>query len=104
MQHVRKCLLLFRNLDRSKIGLNILIPHAQTRENVRRHVHGMGRSRCDLGIAFCGCESLIRHDGVVAGMNEIVSRAGMIRLPRKYAADDRYGLPDNGEIVLSRIG
>jgi hypothetical protein len=47
---------------------------------VRRHVPGVGCSRCDAGIALSGGNPFVGKRRIVLSMNEIVRHSGMLRV------------------------
>ena len=98
MQLVAGFLLGLRRLDRGDVGGDRLLPIADARVDVRRHVLGVRRGRRDLGIAVGGVEALLGERRIVVEVDQVVRDAGMLR----QALGDR--LEDRGALGLLRVG
>src|SRR5215471_1242642 len=76
----------------SEIGFDRLLPKAQARKNMRRHMQCMRRVRRDLGVAPRSIERLLRKRRIVVGMDDVMSYPGMIWLLGKSLFQNRAGL------------
>ena len=70
----------FRGARRRDVRRDRFIPIADAREDVRRHVLGMGGRGRDLGVTPGRIEALLRDRGVIIQMDQIMRDAGMLRL------------------------
>ena len=81
MQLIVEVLGLLRDTLRDfDVGGDRLLPIADAREDVRRHVLGMGRRGRDLGIAPGGIEAFLGDRRIVVEMDQVMRHAGMLRL------------------------
>ncbi len=71
---------LIGNFDGGEIGIDVVLPEAQARKDVGRHVNGVGGSRRNAGVFAGGGEGEAGHGGIVAAMNDVVGDAGVVRL------------------------
>ncbi|MGY2916046.1 hypothetical protein ACVWYP_001676 [Bradyrhizobium sp. USDA 3262] len=81
-----------------------LLPVADAREDVRRHVLGMRRVFGDLGIAHRRGEALLRERRVVVEMDQIVGDAGVLGLAREDRFEQRRALQLVGVGLVARRG
>src|ERR1700722_3099970 len=86
-------------LDGSDLGVDILLPHAEAREDVAGHVGGVRAGWRDFSVVLgCG-EAVFRHGGVVAGVNDVVHYARIVRV---FGVERReYG---QGLVVMAEAG
>ena len=66
--------------DGGLVGVDIVLPQPEPRENVCRHVQGMRGCRSERCIFACCRQSLLRHVGLVVGMYQVVRHAWMVRI------------------------
>ena len=62
----------FGCLNGCELGVDILLPHAEAREDVSRHVGGMGTGRSDFSVVLGRRQAIFGHGRVVAGVNDVV--------------------------------
>src|SRR2546430_15799123 len=63
--------------DRGFVGLDLVIPHAERKEDMRSHVLSMSCFGRNLGIDACRPQTKRSVDRVVVTMNQVVNDAGM---------------------------
>ena len=68
------------NLDCGEIGIDVVLPESQAREDVRRHVNRVGGGGRDAGVFAGRGQSEAGHRGIVAAVNDVVGDAGMVGL------------------------
>ncbi len=68
------------DFDGRSIRRDRLLPQADHRVNVRRHVPGVRHCRRDTCIAPGGGDALFRERVIVVSMNEEMRYAGMLRV------------------------
>ncbi len=78
-----------RGLD---VGGDRLLPEAEPREDVRRHVEGVRRIRRDFRVGARCREGLGRELGIVEGVDHVVGHAGVVGLGDQQAVQDRRRL------------
>ena len=84
-----------------EVGVNIVLPKSEAREDVRRHVHGVRGRRRDAGVFARGRKREAGHGGIVATVDDVVSDAGMIRLLVVKFVEDGNGGFGVGEIGVA---
>ena len=73
---------IFRDRNRLLVGLDHLVPLPEGGVDVGDHVLSMRRCRCDLGVGTGSTEPERCMDGVVVGVNQIVSGTGVLGILR----------------------
>ena len=81
---------------RCQIGADVILPQAESRENVRGHMDGMRRGGRDARIAASSLEPELRVLRTVSAMNQVVGHTGMIR----KAVEQRRKNVDSGFLIL----
>jgi len=76
---------------RGAIRVDIGLPHAEPRENMSRHVHGMRTRRGDLTVAAGGRQSTGRERRRVAGVNDVVHDPRMVGMILEQGGQHRHG-------------
>lgn len=71
-----------------EIGGDVVLPEAEARKNVRRHVQRMRHLRRDLRIVARGVESVVSLLGIVAGVNDVVGDSRMVRMLAKQGLEN----------------
>ena len=71
-----------------QIGINRFLPQSQAHKNVRRHVKRVGGIRRDFGIAARCFQSLRRKLRSIRRVNQVMDRAGMLRLSSHELVQD----------------
>src|ERR1700754_3050105 len=84
--------------ERSRGWRNRFFTITHARKHVRRHVLRVGRVWRDLGVVRCRSETFVGDRRIVVEMNQILSDAGMHRLP----LPDR--LQNGGALELVGVG
>src|ERR1051325_8163519 len=92
VQLVLPFLACLRGARRGRVRGDRFLPMADSREDMRRHMEGMRRSRGDFGVALGGIESLLGDGRVVVEMDQVMSDAGMPRLPLEDRLEERRAL------------
>ena len=87
-----------RDTLRDLVGVYRLLPVADAREDMRRHMLRVRSVRRDLGVELRRIETFFRDRRIVVEMDQIVCDARMLRLTRKYRLEDR------GAFELVRVG
>ena len=87
--------------DRGFVGLDDVIPHSQGEKNMRGHVLGVARFRCELRVDACGTEAERRVDGVVIAVDEVVNDAGMTRMLWEGFFEDCGGAHVSGKVAAA---
>jgi hypothetical protein len=98
MQLVVKIGSFLRDTLRDSIRVDRLLPIADARKNMRRHVLRVCGVRGDFGVESRCVESLIGNRRIVVEVNQIVRDAGMLRLANKD------GLKNRGSLELVGVG
>ena len=80
---------LARGGDRGQVRFDVVLPQADSRENVRWHVQRVRRGGCDLCIAACRGNTRLRQLRLVVAVNQVVRDAGMIRLDGEQLFENR---------------
>ena len=75
-----------RDTLRHDVGINRLLPIADAREDMRRHMLRMRGAGRDLGVEPRGLEPLLGDRRIVVKVDQIVRDAGMLRLARRRSA------------------
>ena len=60
----------------SQMGSDGIAPHAEAREDMRRHMQGMRSGRSDFGVCARCKKTLLGHFLVVAGVDQIMCDSG----------------------------
>ena len=77
---------------RDHVGVDQLLPIADAREDMRRHVLRMGGAGRDLGVEPRRVEPLLGDRRIVVEMDQVVRDAGMLRLALEDRLQDRRAL------------
>ena len=102
MQLVVEILGFLRDTRRFGVRGDGFAPIADAREDVRRHVLGMGRRRRDLGVASRSLEALLGDRRIVVEVDQVVRHAGMLRLTLGDRLEDRRALELAGVGLVGR--
>ena len=92
MQGVVALLALQRDLGRPAIGGNGILPGADPREDVRRHMQRMRRIRRDAGVALRAWQAFLRDRWRVVGVDQVMRDARMVRVFSELLLEDRRRL------------
>ena len=87
----------FRGPRRCGVGCDRVLPHAQPREDVRRHVQRVRRRWGDRGVTPRRRQPLLHQLGVVVRVNQVVRGAGVIGTRLEEGLEDAAGLELFGE-------
>ncbi len=80
-----------------EVGINRFLPQSKPDKNMRRHVKRVRGIWSDFGVAACCFQSLRRKLGGIRRVNEIVDRAGVLRLGGGEPVQD-------GDYLLANFG
>ena len=64
--------------DGGEVGIDVILPKAEPGKNVRRHMQGVRRGGSQLRIFPSRRQSLLRHAGLVVGVDQVMGDARMI--------------------------
>ena len=96
---------LARGGDRSKVGVNVVLPQTNAGENVRRHVQGVRSRRRNLRVSSRGGNAELRQLRLVVAVDQVVCNSWMIGLSSEQFFQHGGCLPAFGErCVLVRVG
>ena len=94
-----------RGGDGGEVGVDVVLPEANARENVRGHVQGVGRGGRDLGVTAGGGNAELGQLRLVVGVNQIMRDSGMVGFAGKQRFENGGGLFAVGEsLVVVRLG
>src|SRR5205807_7767861 len=85
--------------DSSFVGLDLVIPHAESKKDVRSHVLRVTRFGRNLRIDARGPQAERSVDRVIVTMNQVVNDAGMPRMLWKNLFQHGGGAHVSGEIA-----
>ncbi len=94
----------FRSMSAGDVRGNVrgdgILPQAETHEDMRRHVQGVGRVRSDGRVAASSVEALGCEFGAIGGVNHVMRDTRMVWMLLKQRFENRDGLLTIGYFVV----
>src|SRR5258705_12924842 len=90
----------FGGPDRSHVGVDVLLPHAQAGKYMSRHMQGVGGRRRDGRVLFCCSKPFTGQLGAIAGVNDVVRETGMVWMRLEAWFEHSESLPGIADRIL----